>query len=271
MLTPAAKLRRLLGQWQRSEELASAGWLQVEGAEAVRWLLRSDCEIHGLWAKESTLTSLRPEIEALEPTRIFSGSRQWLCDLLGFPFDRGVVALARRPETIGSAELLQQLASEPAWGLVIADHIHDPANLGTMIRSARCLGARAMIFSPGCADPWSRRALRAGVGHPLLLSLALSQDVVADLHTIITLGGATIAAHRGPCAQPICRSDSFPKRWALVLGNEDRGIQPNVLAACSHQRYIPLREDCDSLNVAAAAAILLAHCRDGAQPLQSPP
>ena len=134
----------------------------------MRWLLASLLAIKAVVGKASTLTSLEPEISALrhsQPEAIHSLQRAELAAALGFRFDRGVVALAHMPRAPDQAQWLKDLAQHEAWGLIFADAIHDPVNLGTMIRSGRCLGCDGIILGPG-RPTLSRRAIRAGVGHP---------------------------------------------------------------------------------------------------------
>ena len=55
--------------------------------------------------------------------------------------------------------------SPTALRLLAIDNSHDDANVGAMVRSARCLGVDAVLLSHQCADAWSRRAIRTSMGH----------------------------------------------------------------------------------------------------------
>lgn len=263
MILLPAELADLLGQWQDSTRLAAAGWLQIEGAEAVRWLLQSQVTISAVVGKASTLTSLQPQITALskeQPQRIHTLSKGALAEALGFAFDRGVVALARAPAIPSIEAWYPILSRRAAWSLVIADGIHDPSNMGAIIRSARCLGCSGLMVGPGCAQPLTRRSIRSGVGHPLLLPWAASSDLAASIAALRRLGACVIAAHRGPQSQPLSALGPLPPRWAVVLGNEDRGPQAATVAACDRQCHISMANGSDSLNVAAAGCVMIHHC-----------
>ena len=96
-------LPKLLNLWTKGNTLRDLGYLQIEGAEAVRWLLGSDLEVLAVVGKASSLTSLEPEIFDLRqrfPERVLAMRKNELAEALGFSFDRGVVALAKQPEQI---------------------------------------------------------------------------------------------------------------------------------------------------------------------------
>ncbi|TVR13504.1 MAG: RNA methyltransferase [Planctomycetota bacterium] len=254
-------LLALCADWCVADAPQRQGLVQVEGAEAVRWLLRSSCAVQVIVGKASTLTSLRPDIDGVEPSHIVTRSRQEMAGLLGFPFDRGVVAVASRPAFGTWAQGCQAIAQRQVRRLVICDSVHDATNLGVILRSARCLGMDGVLVGDGCADPWSRRCIRVGVGHPLCMPLWHHPDIAAGVRALRECGVEVIAAHRGPVSQPLAGLSGLQTPWAVVVGNEDRGPQPQVVAACSQQRHIPMHHDTDSLNVATATTVFLHHLR----------
>ena len=175
----------------------------------------------------------RPEIEALA----------------GFPFHRGVLALAERPEIppLDPGNL-------PKGNLLLLWNVTDPDNLGTLIRSSAALGAGGILLGPGCADPYGRKALRTSMGNALVRPLRL-----ADFESIALLrraGLRTLAAALAPEAlSPEAARSDGPS--VLVLGNEGWGLPQELVDACDLRVAIPMAADVDSLNVGAAGAILL--------------
>lgn len=251
----------LMRDWCNASAPQRQGMIQVEGAEAVRWLLRSPVAIHAVLGKESTLTSLRPDIEAVPEQHIIVRSRREIAEIVGFPFDRGVLAVAAMPAYMPMAQLRDQCHSGNIQRLIICDAVHDAINVGAIMRSARCLGLDAVVMGPGCADPWSRRCIRVGVGHPLCMRISASTDLPADLGLLRAAGVEIIAAHRGPLSQPLEEVAQVRTPWAVVVGNEDRGPRPEVVSASSQQRHIPMHDATDSLNVAMAATVFMHHLR----------
>jgi TrmH family RNA methyltransferase len=133
-------------------------------------------------------------------------------------------------------------------------HLHgvaDPGNVGAIIRTTHALlGARVSI-GPGCADPFSPKAVRASMGSLFgrnpkegLTPLKLPGPIVG----LVAHGGQT------PDGEPV---------GALVLGGERDGLPEELAARCDRLWTIPLRDGVESLNVAAAAAIALGRIASG--------
>ena len=124
--------------------------------------------------------------------------------------------------------------------------VGDPGNVGAVIRSADALTGGIVVLGPGCADPHSPKALRAGMGS--IFNVALARGAVESTPpprvALIASGGE----EPGPGPAPA----------TLCLGSERQGLPPEVLESCEARWTIPLRAGgAESLNVAAAAAIAL--------------
>ena len=148
-------------------------------------------------------------------------------------------------------------------GFVLAlDHLQDPGNLGTLMRTALAAGVEALWLAGG-ADPWQPKVLRASSGAALALPLLREQSLVARLQQARG-GGAQVVATVVPAgaagfveaALPYWRLD-WTRPTVLLLGNEAAGLAPDLLACCSHRVTIPHSPAVESLNVAVAAAPLL--------------
>ena len=123
--------------------------------------------------------------------------------------------------------------------------VGDPGNVGTLIRTADALGPAFVALSPGCADPTSPKALRAGMGALFRVPLAEFDETPRPRVGLVPRGGRPLAeAHLG---EPV----------TLVLGAEREGLPAEVAASCDELVSIPLADGAESLNVAAAGAIAL--------------
>lgn len=234
-----------------------AGLLIAEGAENVRWLLGSRCTVLSLLGKPTYAQALATEIAACTPPPPFlSHTAAEISAVVGYDFTRGVLACARRPVLPDLTTFLADLGSGPA-GIVLLDGVHDHANVGATIRNARCFGLRGAVLASGSADPWFRKTVRVSVGHVFHLPLTQHADTADAVAQVRDAGFTVIAAHRGPLSRSLRTMESPPKRWCLVLGNEDRGPQPATIAACDYALTIPMAAGVDSLNVAAAGAVLM--------------
>jgi RNA methyltransferase, TrmH family len=136
------------------------------------------------------------------------------------------------------------------------DRLQDPGNLGGVIRSAAALGASGIACSPGCADPFSPRAIRASAAQSLLLPVA-TEVAFRPLAAAFRKRGGEVAATAGTGGKPIA---AWRPRLPLLLalGNEGAGLAEEILDGSDTRLTIPLSRNVESLNVAVAAGIILA-------------
>jgi TrmH family RNA methyltransferase len=136
-------------------------------------------------------------------------------------------------------------AEEAVAPCVYLHGVSDPGNVGTLVRTAHALVGGSVVLGPDCADPYGPHAVRASMGavfaEPLLRGAI---DATPGLR-------AALVAHGG---EPL---EALDGAAAVCLGAERDGLPPKVLEACDVQVTIPLRDEAESLNVAAAAAIAL--------------
>lgn len=188
-----------------------------------------------------------------------------LCDIVGFNFHHGALALARRPPvapfdaaaaaaTTIAAVARNTSAQGPSTDYLCLWNVTDPSNLGALIRSAAGLGAAGVLLGPGCADPYYRKTLRASMGNAF--SLPLYSCDAATIAALAAAGFDTAAAALSRSAVPL---GDFSARGPLVLivGNEGFGIPAEIAALCRKTVKIPMANEVDSLNVVVAAGICM--------------
>jgi len=152
---------------------------------------------------------------------------------------------------LACAPIPQVLASHQASFVVLLDGIQDPGNLGAVLRAAAATGARAAHLSRSCADPWSPKALRGGMGAQFVLNLQLHDDLRdAALRLDIPLIAAAVDADTSLFEADLAQSVGF------VIGAEGGGVSPELIALASQRVRIPMRAGVESLNVASAAAVI---------------
>jgi len=144
--------------------------------------------------------------------------------------------------------------------LLVLDGINDPGNLGAIFRSAAALDVDGILLTPGSTDPYSPKALRAGMGAQLHLpidwrNVPAIKDWLASLQAPFLLTTTTMdcehASWHTDLTGPIC----------LVIGNEAHGISNDMLSISDQCVRIPIAENTESFNVAIAAAILMYEIR----------
>jgi RNA methyltransferase, TrmH family len=166
------------------------------------------------------------------------------------------VAAARKPYRMVEAEELEKIAGTPRL-LLVLDGIGNPHNLGAIARSAAFFGVEALLLSEGLGDALpSDAAYRTSEGGLEWLDLYRSRNlpnVLAGIEPYYR----TVAASLGRDAVPLAELPR-DRPIALVLGNEENGVSPPVLEVCRRQVRIAGAGRVQSLNVAQAAAVLLA-------------
>ena len=139
--------------------------------------------------------------------------------------------------------------SAPGGDLSVWLHaVEDPGNVGAVIRSAHAFADGPVILGPGCADPFSPKAVRATMG-----SLFARPPARADFEQ---LSGTRLALDASAPATLVDVELALPV--VLCLGAEREGLPPQLRAAAEAAARIPLRADApESLNVAMAATVAL--------------
>ena len=138
---------------------------------------------------------------------------------------------------------------------LVAVGIEKPGNLGAMARTADAAGADALVVAEAQADPWNPNAIRASTG--AVFSLPVVEATLDDVKKLPT---QLVAAK--PAAPISYTNADLTTPTALAIGAEDAGLPPAWLEAADLAVSIPLRgAAADSLNAAAAAAIILFEAR----------
>ena len=174
-------------------------------------------------------------------------SRTLFEEVASMPADVGVLAVVEPPSARG--------ASSPGDFCLLLEDVQDPGNVGTMIRTAAAAGADQVILSRHCAFAWSPKALRAGQGAHFLTTLVEGVDAHVWVHDFRNAGGRVVASVvKG--ASSLYDAD-LRGRVALAIGSEGQGLSRELVALTDHQVTIPMAQGSESLNAAAAAAVLL--------------
>lgn len=140
--------------------------------------------------------------------------------------------------------------------LVVLEGIQDPANLGTVLRSAEAFGVDGVLLSEGCCDVYNPKVLRGSMGAVFRVPFAREADLAGVLRRWTDAGVLTLAAVVDRAATPVTKLE-ISGAAAIVIGNEGNGLTPEAAAACKERVTIPMRGRAESLNAAAAAAVLI--------------
>ncbi len=244
------------------------GFVGVEGVRLVEEALRSGCPIEAVLFSETgerhheRLAPLidRPEIAIpilRTSDRLFEG-------VADTEHPQGVAALVK-PRVATFDDLLRVSEDVCSPLLVVLAGVQDPGNVGTILRTAAAFGATGAVTAAsgqsGTASPFSPKALRASAGAALHLQILagmslpilLTQLRVANVRTLASCVHESADAEK-PMLAP------WEVDWcepvALLVGNEGAGLPEEVERSADARIRIPMSSGIESLNAAAAAAVL---------------
>lgn len=155
------------------------------------------------------------------------------------------------PEGVTAIAAIPHVASRPKDDFrVLIDGVQDPGNLGGLLRTAAAAGATSAHLTKGCADVWSPKSLRGGMGAQFVLPIRERVDLTTALagfrgNVVATSPHARESIHEVDLTGPV----------ALIFGSEGRGLGEEGRALATQLVHIPMAGIVESLNVAAAAAV----------------
>lgn len=234
-----AQVRKLISSRSFRRE---QGLLLGDGTKLMQEALRWSAPLTTVVAAEGTQI---PELPA--HIRLVEVPGDVMASISPMKSPQGVLFLSRLPDTTPPARL-------EGTRYLILDGLQDPGNVGTIWRTADALGADGLILVNGCADPWNPKTVRATMG--ACFRLPVYEENMEDFGRLLERSGLPLyAAALREDAEDLRRADMA--RCAVAIGSEGSGVSQELLAISGKTLMIPMRERCESLNAAAAAAVVL--------------
>lgn len=146
-------------------------------------------------------------------------------------------------------------ALEKGKKYVALENIQDPSNLGTILRTAEALGADGVILSSGCCDVFSPKVVRGSMGAVFRQPIMLTGNLSILIKSAGEQGIVSYAStpHDAKDLEEI----DFSAGGMMLIGNEGNGLTEETIQVCTERVRIPMKGRAESLNAAAAAAILM--------------
>lgn len=242
-----ARFKTLKKLCSHNRSRQEARLMVLDGIHLLQSLLDCGGQPQTIVLSESAMT--HAEVQPIV-ARLHGVETVWLSDALfsqlsELPSATGILALCPLPSAHGLPQPHEQ-------HLVLLDGVQDPGNVGSILRTAAAAGVDAVFLSPDCADPWSPKTLRAGMGAHFAVRVVAQADLQACLGQFQgVVAGTTLDAPAN-----VYQTDlTGPLAW--LFGSEGQGVRPDLQARCSTRVRIPMPGRVESLNVAAAAAICL--------------
>ncbi len=197
-------------------------------------------ELRALCRKEHIATQ---EVPGEKLDRLVRGNHQ------------GVIARTAAIDYMELTDLLSAIPEGQAPLLVLCDGVTDVRNFGAIARSAECAGAHGLIVPMKNAAPVNAEAIKSSAGALNVIPVCRVGSVRNTIKTLQTEGLQAVAATEKANKEVFWYDLSQPT--VIVMGSEDKGISKEVLKLCDAEVAIPIKGKIGSLNVSAAAAVML--------------
>lgn len=212
------------------------GLFLVEGIKMTREALKSGLEVERIFLSETCKEKDFP----VEKTVVVSDEvMKHLCDE---KTPQGVLCRVKIPV---------KKTESPKSTCLILDGVADPSNVGAIIRTANASGYKEIYMTPDCADAYAPKSVRASMSGVFFTEIyTISREeipaVMQGIPVLVAdMGGKNVFAY------------APPEKFALVIGNEGRGVSTEVRGLATDVIKIPMRETQESLNASVSAGILM--------------
>lgn len=213
----------------------------VEEALDSGWRLRLVLFSPGLSDRGMAVVARCQEVEV----EVEQTSDEVMRSASGTETPQGILAVVEKPE--------MQFPDRLGFGLIL-DQVRDPGNLGMILRTAAAAGVEGVFLTPESADPYSPKVLRAGMGAHF--RLAFREAPWKEVQACIRRNGLEVFLADPGRGIPYFQAN-FRQPLALIIGGEAHGAGEEAFKAADQIISIPLASGVESLNTAAAAAILM--------------
>ena len=193
---------------------------------------------------ETVILSQGIEADIPEGVRVVEVPKDVMESVSPMQTPQGALFLCRLPE---------RKPFVPKPGMLLLDGIQDPGNIGTILRTADALEIPVVLLE-GCADPYSHKVVRSSMG--AVFRTPVVQTTWAEASAACKEAGIPIAVTALNDTAKDLR-EAPVKNMAVVIGSEGQGVRQEILDTAQQALIIPMSPNCESLNAAIAAAIVM--------------
>ncbi|MDY3927748.1 MAG: RNA methyltransferase [Clostridia bacterium] len=222
----------------------------VEGKKSVVDAINSDERILSVIVSEDFYEN--NEFSYPDNTDIYIVGNEIFSNLSSTENPQGIIAVLSQSDNI-------ELALDKEKAYIYCDHIQDPGNLGTIIRTADAAGFGGVLLSKDCVDLYNPKTVRSSMGSFFHIK-KLSDFTAEALSEYKKQGFSIVCGVLSDRTIEYTKAD-FSKPVIIVIGNEANGISNEILAISDVNIKIPIDGNAESLNAAVAAAIIMYEVR----------
>lgn len=249
--TSNQKIKRLVSLKKKRKARDEENVFLVEGVRMFR-----EVPVRKLREVYVSETFYRKEKQVLN--QVLSGSRVTPEILLDTVF--AYVSDTKTPQGILCVVEQMRYSLDEAVGgvcphIIVLDHLQDPGNLGTILRTAEGAGVTGIVMNRECVDIYNPKTIRSTMGSIYRMPFYYADDLEEAIHRLKEKGICTYAAHlegkRDYDEEDYCRPCAF------LIGNEGNGLTEEIADLADAYIKIPMEGQVESLNAAIAASVLM--------------
>lgn len=220
------------------------GLFAIEGVRSVADAVKKGAEIEHLIICDGF------SCERIPCRNAYVFAKKLFCELSGTVTPQGVIALCRIPKTT-----LDDI-SDKFGCAVLCDGVQDPGNIGTIIRTAHAAFCGGVVLAHGCCDLYNPKTVRATMSSIFSVPAVCRVSAAETIAHFRSRGYKIICGALSPKSKNLYETDISGKTL-IVVGNEGSGVSEETAALCDESVIIPMRGDAESLNVSAAATVMI--------------
>ena len=217
----------------------SCGEFICDGIKLLEEAIKNDAEV------TSVLTAVHIPFPLPLETRVYFTDRNMIDYVSPLTSSQGILFTCKTPTGTGK--------DIPDGTHVLLDGVQDPGNVGAVIRTANAFGIGCVILTGECADPYNPKTVRATMGAIFRQRIFCLR--ISELAALKVNGMKFIGAAPGESSKDISTVEL--RGSVIAIGSEGCGLSAQVLALCDEIVRIPIAPECESLNAAVAAGIIL--------------
>ena len=216
----------------------------LEGVKVVLEAFSEGAMVDKLFITEDCFLKHKAELkQTTTETETFFISKECAAKMSGTKSPQGIFCVCKKKENTVSGDYKA--------GILLCS-LSDPGNLGTIIRTAEGLGITDVFLSKDCCDIYNPKVVRSTMGSILRLNISVVDDVKSFVQQSTA---TTIAAVVGDADTP--QTITYGDKNLLLIGNESKGIDSEIVALCNKKITIPMKGRSESFNASVAAGILM--------------
>jgi len=218
----------------------------AESEKVVQSLLKSPLEVVSMLALPQYYEAFGKLAENIPQKYI--ATEELMADIVGYRLHQGVMAAALPPQSTPLDAM--------EGPVVVLNGLCNAENVGAIMRNALAFGVNNILVDSATSPPFLRRSVRVSMGAVFSMNVHTTENLGGALKVLKERGYTIVGAD---LTEPVIDAGQyrFPEKYALVIGTEGHGLQEDVVEACDLCVRVPISSQVDSLNAAAATAVLL--------------